>query len=64
MLLNHHILAKKSTDAVLSKFKTGEWYCCGERGIGFYRAGQVMSFPTKFLPSQSLREKHRELLAG
>lgn len=28
------------------------------------REGQVMSCPTKFLPSQSLREKHRELLAG
>ena len=46
MLLNHHILAKKSTDAVLSKFKTGEWHCCGERGIGFYRAGCNSDFPS------------------
>ena len=28
------------------------------------REGQAMSLPTKFLPSQSLLEKHRELLAG
>lgn len=28
------------------------------------REGQTMSLPTKFLPSQSLLEKHRELLAG
>lgn len=34
MLLNHHILAKKSTDAVLSKFKTAEWQCYGERDLG------------------------------
>ena len=28
------------------------------------REGQTMSLPTKFLPSQALLEKHRELLAG
>ena len=28
------------------------------------REGQAMSLPTKFLPSQALLEKHRELLAG
>ena len=28
------------------------------------REGQAMSLPTKFLPSQTLLEKHRELLAG
>ena len=28
------------------------------------REGQTMSLPTKFLPSQLLLEKHRELLAG
>ena len=28
------------------------------------REGQTMSLPTKFLPSQSLLEKHRELMAG
>ena len=46
MILNHHILAKKSTDAVLAKFKAGEWYCCGERGIGFYRTGCDSDFPS------------------
>jgi putative restriction endonuclease len=30
----------------------------------FDREGQTMSLPVKFLPSQSLLEKHRELLAG
>ena len=28
------------------------------------REGQTISLPTKFLPSQSLLEKHRELMAG
>lgn len=28
------------------------------------REGQTMSLPTKFLPSQALLEKHRELMAG
>ena len=28
------------------------------------REGQTMSLPVKFLPSQSLLEKHRALLAG
>lgn len=46
MLLNHHILAKKSTDAVLAKFKTGAWCCCGGRGTGFYRTGCDSDFPS------------------
>lgn len=35
MLLNHHILAKKATDSVLSKFKNGEWLCCSTYGKNF-----------------------------
>ena len=46
MLLNHHILAKKATDAVLSKFKNGEWLCCNAYGKNFYRTGCDADFPS------------------
>lgn len=46
MLLNHHILAKKATDSVLSKFKNGEWFCCSTYGKNFYRTGCDADFPS------------------
>lgn len=46
MLLNHHILAKKATDSVLAKFKTGEWSCCETYGKHFYRTGCSADFPS------------------
>jgi len=46
MQLNHHIQAKRATDAVLSKFKNGEWECCGQYGKDFYRTGCDADFPS------------------
>lgn len=46
MQMNHHIMAKTTTDAILSKFKSEEWNCC--RGIGkdFFRVTTDASFPS------------------
>lgn len=46
MSLNHHLLAKATTDSVLAKFKSGEWKCCNDIGIGFYRVGCDNTFPS------------------
>ena len=43
--MNHHLLAKMTTDSVLAKFKSGEWKCCGV-GTNFYRVGCDSSFPS------------------
>ena len=46
MQLNHHILAKKTTDSVLAKFKSGEWCICQDVGPDFFRTGVSSSFPS------------------
>lgn len=46
MTANHHLLAKITTDAVLSQFKTGAWTCCSDIGPGFYRTGCESTFPS------------------
>ena len=37
MSLNHHILAKTTTDAVLEKFKNTEWVYADGHGKNFFR---------------------------
>ena len=46
MSLNHHILAKTTTDAVLMKFKTNEWSYANGNGRDFYRVGTSADFPS------------------
>ena len=49
---------------VVSKEIKDHYTDAAARSYFLDREGQTMSLPTKFLPSQSLLEKHRELLAG
>lgn len=46
MLMNHHILAKTTTDAVLKKYKSEEWFCGEKIGKDFYRVTTDASFPS------------------
>ena len=46
MSLNHHILAKTTTDAILMKFKMLEWTYLGGGGKDFYRIGTSAEFPS------------------
>ena len=46
MSLNHHILAKTTTDAILMKFKTDEWNYADGNGKDFYRVGTSAGFPS------------------
>lgn len=46
MQMNHHILAKTTTDSILRKFKTEEWRCCNGLGRNFYRVTTDASFPS------------------
>ena len=46
MSLNHHILAKATTDAVLMKFKSDEWSYANGNGRDFYRVGTSAEFPS------------------
>lgn len=45
MELNHHIIAKQTTDAILSHFKDGSWKCAGKLGADFYRTNVFPDFP-------------------
>ncbi|MBR3786602.1 MAG: hypothetical protein IKJ77_09365 [Firmicutes bacterium] len=58
MSLNHHILTKTTTDAILSKFKTLEWSYGEGKGKDFYRVGTSAEFPspdaTFYDPSQKV----------
>ncbi len=44
--MNHHILAKTATDAVLRKFKAEEWSCQNGIGKGFFRVTTDAAFPS------------------
>lgn len=46
MLINHHLLAKTTTDSVLANFKSGAWQCWGNAGVDFYRVGCDSTFPS------------------
>lgn len=45
MEMNHHVMAKATTDAILENFKKGNWTCCGNMGKAFFRVGCDASFP-------------------
>ena len=46
MALNHHVLAKATTDAILQNFKTATWQYNGSWGTDFYRVGTSADFPS------------------
>ena len=46
MALNHHVLAKATTDAILQNFKTAIWQYNGSWGADFYRVGTSADFPS------------------
>lgn len=46
MALNHHILAKVTTDAILHNFKTATWKYNGNWGADFLRVGTSADFPS------------------
>lgn len=61
MLLNHHILAKATTDAILDKFKTAEWECISGVGKDFLRVGTSASFPS---PDASFYDPSHKIIAS
>lgn len=61
MSLNHHILAKTATDAVLRKFKTAEWDYAGGYGKDFYRVGTSAEFPS---PDAAFYDPVRKVIAS
>jgi hypothetical protein len=46
MSVNHHLLAKATTDSVLANFKSGAWNCCTDVGTEFYRVSCDSTFPS------------------
>lgn len=46
MALNHHVLAKATTDAILQNFKSATWQYNGNWGADFYRVGTSADFPS------------------
>lgn len=46
MALNHHVLAKVTTDAILQRFKSAAWHYNGGWGADFYRVGTSADFPS------------------
>ena len=46
MALNHHVLAKATTDTILQNFKTATWQYNGNCGADFYRVGTSADFPS------------------
>lgn len=61
MEMNHHILAKTTTDAILSKFKSEEWNCCGGIGKDFFRVTTDASFPS---PDAAFYDEGRRFLVS
>jgi hypothetical protein len=59
MSVNHHLLAKATTDAVLSNFKTGIWNCCNGTGIDFYRVACDSTFPS---PDAAFYDDTKEIM--
>lgn len=59
MSVNHHLLAKATTDSILSKFKSGEWKSANEAGIDFYRVGCDSAFPS---PDASFYDATKKIL--
>lgn len=61
MLMNHHILAKTATDAILRKFKSEEWTCVNSIGKNFLRVTTDASFPA---PDASFYDEENKFLVS
>ncbi len=61
MSLNHHILAKTTTDAILLKFKTVTWSYADGMGQDFYRVGTSADFPS---PDASFFDPTNKVIAA
>lgn len=60
MALNHHVLAKATTDAILQNFKSAMWKYNGSWGSDFYRVGTSADFPS---PDAAFYDPTNEKLA-
>ena len=61
MELNHHIMAKEATDAILSKFINGNWKCCNNVGANFYRTNTFADFPA---PDATFVDEDKKILVS
>ena len=61
MSINHHLLAKTTTDSILAKFKSGDWKCCGDMGVDFYRTGVDSTFPS---PDAAFYDDDKEIMVS
>ena len=46
MSINHHLLAKTTTDKILYNFKSAAWSSVNGTGVDFYRIGCNSNFPS------------------
>jgi hypothetical protein len=58
MSINHHLLAKTTTDKVLHNFKTGNWTSINGIGTDFYRIGCNSNFPS---PDAAFRDDTNDI---
>lgn len=58
MSLNHHLLAKTTTDNVLHNFKTGLWKSVDDCGSELYRIGCNSNFPS---PDAAFRDDSKDI---
>lgn len=61
MQMNHHILAKATTDSVLRKFKSEEWSCYNNIGKDFFRVTTDAAFPS---PDAAFFDEANKFLAS
>ena len=61
MELNHHIMAKATTDAILAHFKDGSWKCAKKLGTYFYRTNVFADFPA---PDASFIDEKNKILVS
>lgn len=61
MQMNHHILAKTTTDSILGKFKSEEWNCGNGMGKGFFRVTTDASFPS---PDAAFYDEEQKFLVS
>ncbi len=61
MSINHHLLAKTTTDSILANFKSNQWSCCENIGTDFYRVGTDSTFPS---PDAAFYDSAKKLLVS
>jgi len=61
MSVNHHLLAKTTTDSVLAHFKSGAWKCVNDVGVDFYRVGCDSTFPS---PDAAFYDDKKKLMVS